>query len=131
MKFVSNKSSKLRKLSFGNNLSEKRLDEFAQTHFLQLKTPIAPRDWIKLTGITYMKKDLRPSWKQLVNNKNKIGRVNILLLHIYILLQIDKSRNETHLMINTTKNIIKSTVEYMIPSDFNFFFRTFRFSIQN
>ena len=53
MKFVSNKSSKLRKLSFGNNLSEKRLDEFAQTYFLQLKTPIAPRYWIKLTGITY------------------------------------------------------------------------------
>ena len=24
-----------------------------------------------------MKKDLRPSWKQLVNIKNKIGRVNI------------------------------------------------------
>ena len=38
--FVSNKPSKLWKLSFGNNLSEKRLDEFAQTHFLLLKTPI-------------------------------------------------------------------------------------------
>ena len=33
-------------------MSGKRLDEFAQTHFLQLKTPIAPRYWIKLTGIT-------------------------------------------------------------------------------
>ena len=55
-----------------------------------------------------MKKDLRPSWKQLVNIKNKIGRVNILLLQIYILLQIDKLGNETHLMINTAKNIIKS-----------------------
>ena len=53
IEFVSNKSSKLKKLSFGNNLSEKRLDEFAQTHFLQLKTPTAPRYWIKLTGITY------------------------------------------------------------------------------
>ena len=52
IEFVSNKSSKLRKLSFGNNLSEKRLDEFAQTHLIQLKTPIAPRYWIKLTGIT-------------------------------------------------------------------------------
>ena len=39
IEFVSNKSSKLRK-SFGNNLSEMRFDEFAQTHFLQLKTPI-------------------------------------------------------------------------------------------
>ena len=65
-----------------------------------------------------MKKDLRPSWKQLVNIKNKIGRVNILLLQIYILLQIDKSGNETHLIINTTKNIIKSKLEYiMIPND--------------
>ena len=51
-----------------------------------------------------MKKDFRLSWKQLVNIKNKIGRVNILLLQIYILLQIDKLSNETHLMINTTKN---------------------------
>ena len=48
IEFVSNKSSKLKKLSFGNNLSEKGLDEFAQTHFLQLKTPTAPRYWIKL-----------------------------------------------------------------------------------
>ena len=40
-------------MSFENNLSEKRLDEFAQTHFLQLKTPIAPQYWMKLTGITY------------------------------------------------------------------------------
>ena len=71
-----------------------------------------------------MKKDLRPSWKQLVNIKNKIGRVNILLLQIYILLQIDKSGNETQLMINATKNIIKSKLEkIMIPSDFYFFFR--------
>ena len=61
-----------------------------------------------------MKKDLRPSWKQLVNIKNKIGRVNILLLQIYILLQIDKLGNETHLMINTTKNIIKSELEYIV-----------------
>ena len=43
-------------MSFGNNLSEKKLDEFAQTHFLQLKTPITPRYWIKLTGITYEEK---------------------------------------------------------------------------
>ena len=79
-----------------------------------------------------MKKDLRPSWKQLVNIKNKIVRVNILLSQIYIQLQIHRSGNETHLMINTTKNIIKSKLEYiMIPSDFYFFFRTFRFSIQN
>ena len=56
----------------------------------------------------------------------------MLLFQIYILLQIDKLGNETHLMINTTKNIIKSKLEYiMIPSDFYFFFRTFRFSIQN
>ena len=33
IEFVRNKPSKLRKLSFGNNLSEMRLDEFAQTHF--------------------------------------------------------------------------------------------------
>ena len=79
-----------------------------------------------------MKKDVRPSWKQLVNIKNKIGRTNILLLQIYVPLQMDKLGNETHLMINTTKNIIKSKLEYiMIPSDFYFFFRTFRFSIQN
>ena len=51
--FVSNKPSKLRKLSFGNNLSEKSLDEFPQTYFWQLNTPIVPRYWIKLTGITY------------------------------------------------------------------------------
>ena len=38
---------------------------------------------------------------------------------MYILLQIDKLGNETHLMINTTKNIIKSKLEYiMIPNDF-------------
>ena len=66
-----------------------------------------------------MKKDLRPSGKQLVNIKNKIWRVNILLLQKYIVLQIDKSGNETHLMINKTKNIIKSKLEHiMIPSDF-------------
>ena len=34
-------------------MSGKRLDEFAQTHFLQLKTPMTPRYWIKLTGINY------------------------------------------------------------------------------
>ena len=56
IEFVSNKPRKLWKLSFGNNLSEKRLNEFAQTHFLQLNTPIAPRYWIKLTGITYEKR---------------------------------------------------------------------------
>ena len=77
-------------MSFGNNLSEKKLDEFAQTHFLQLKTPIPPRYWIKLTGITYEEKfETLP--KKLVNTKN------ILLLQIYILLQIDKLGNETHL----------------------------------
>ena len=54
-----------------------------------------------------MKKDLRLFWKQLVNIKNKIGRVNIVLLQIYILLQIDKSGIEMHLIVNTTKNIIK------------------------
>ena len=54
-----------------------------------------------------MKKDLRPFWKQLANIKNKIGRVNIVLLQIYILLQIDKSGIEMHLIVNTTKNIIK------------------------
>ena len=54
-----------------------------------------------------MKKDLRPFWKQLVNIKNKIGRVNIVLLQIYILLQSDKSGIEMHLIINTTKNLIK------------------------
>ena len=43
IEFVSNKSSKHWKLGFGNNLSEMRLDEFAQTHFLQLKAPITPR----------------------------------------------------------------------------------------
>ena len=54
--FVSNKPNKFWKLSFGNYLSEKRLDELAQTHFLQLKTPIASQYWIKLTGITYKEK---------------------------------------------------------------------------
>ena len=79
-----------------------------------------------------MKNDLRPSWKQLVNIKNKIGRTNILVLQIYVPLQMDKLGNETHLMINTTKNIIKSKLEYiMIPNGSYFFFRTFRFSIQN
>ena len=35
-------------------------------------------------------------------------------------------------MINTTKNILKIKLEYiMIPSNFYFFFRTFMFSIQN
>ena len=53
IEFVSNKPSKFWKLSFGNNLSGKNLDEFTQTYFLQLNTPIAPRYWIKLTGITY------------------------------------------------------------------------------
>ena len=43
----------------------------------------------------------------------------MLLFQIYILLQIDKLGNETHLMINTAKNLIKSKLEYiMIPSDF-------------
>ena len=50
-----------------------------------------------------MKKDLRPSWKQLVNTKNKIGWTNMLLLQIYIQLQIDKLGNEKHVMISTTK----------------------------
>ena len=55
-----------------------------------------------------------------------------IYIYTYILPQIDRSGNETHLIINTTKNIIKSKLEYiMIPSDFYFFFRTFRFSIQN
>ena len=53
IELVGNKPSKLWRLSFGKNLSKKRLDKFAQTHFLQLKTPIAPRHWIKLIGITY------------------------------------------------------------------------------
>ena len=56
IEFVSNKPSKLWKLSFGNNFPEKRLNEFTQTHFLHLKTPIAPQYWIKLTGITYEKR---------------------------------------------------------------------------
>ena len=51
--FVSNKSSKLWKISLGKNLSEKKLNEFAQTHFLKLKTPMSLRYWIRLTGITY------------------------------------------------------------------------------
>ena len=96
-------------MSFENNLSEKRLDEFAQTHFLQLKTPIVPRYWIKLTGITYEEK-LETVLK--TNIKNKIGRVN--MLQIYMLLQIDKLGNETHLMINTTKNVMKSKLECMM-----------------
>ena len=37
-----------------------------------------------------------------------------MLLQIYIQLQIDKSGNETHLMINITKNIIKSKLEYIM-----------------
>ena len=37
-----------------------------------------------------------------------------MLLQIYIPLQIDKSGNETHLMINITKNIIKSKLEYIM-----------------
>ena len=66
-----------------------------------------------------MKKDLRPYRTQSVNIKNKLARTNILLLLTYILLQRDKLGNETHLMINTTKNIIKSKLEYiMIPNDF-------------
>ena len=56
IEFVSNKPSKLWKLSFGNNLSEKSLDKFAQAHFLQLNAAIAPRYWIKLTSITYKKR---------------------------------------------------------------------------
>ena len=37
----------------------------------------------------------------------------------YMLLQMDKLGNETHLIINTTKNIIKSKLEYiMIPNNF-------------
>ena len=47
------KSSKLWKISLGKNLSEKKLDEFAQTHFLKIKTPMSLRYWIRLTGITY------------------------------------------------------------------------------
>ena len=54
-----------------------------------------------------MKKDLRPSWKQLVNINYKIGKPNILLLQIYILVQMDELGNEMHLMINTTKNVTK------------------------
>ena len=66
-----------------------------------------------------MKKDLKPSWKQVVNIKNKIARANILLLQIYILLLIDKLGNETHLMIDTTKNITKSKLKYiLIANDF-------------
>ena len=53
IEFVSNKPNKLSELRFGNNLSEKRLDELAQTHFRQLHTPIVRQYWIKLTGITY------------------------------------------------------------------------------
>ena len=49
IEFVSNKPSKLWKPNFGNILSEKRLDEFAQTHFWQLNTPIVP---------CFMKKEL-------------------------------------------------------------------------
>ena len=76
---VSDKPGKLWKLSFGNNLSEKRF----------------------------------------VNIINKIARTNILMLQIYILLQMAKLGNETQLMINTTKNIIKSKLEYtMIPNNF-------------
>ena len=37
IEFVSNKPSKLWKLSFWNNLSKKRLDEFAQTHLFAVK----------------------------------------------------------------------------------------------
>ena len=44
----------------------------------------------------------------------------MLLLQIYILLQIDKSGNEMHLIINTTKNIINKLEYIMIPSDFYF-----------
>ena len=41
------------------------------------------------------------------------------MLQIYILLQMAKLGNETQLMINTTKNIIKSKLEYtMIPNNF-------------
>ena len=44
---------------------------------------------------------------------------NMLLLQIYVLLQIDILDNEMHLMIKTTKNIIKSKLEYIIiPNDF-------------
>ena len=53
-----------------------------------------------------MKKDWRPSWKELVNIKNKIGKTNILLLQIYTLIQIHQLGNETHVVFNT-KNIIK------------------------
>ena len=36
------------------------------------------------------------------------------MLQIYMLLQIDKLGNETHLMINTTKNVMKSKLECMM-----------------
>ena len=65
-----------------------------------------------------MKKDLRLFWKQLVNIKNKIGRVNIVLLQIYILLQIDKSGIEMHLIINTTKNIIKKNSDITTKNNY-------------
>ena len=65
-----------------------------------------------------MKKALRPSWKQLVNIKNKIGWVNIVLLQIYILLQIDKSGIEMHLIINTTKNIIKKNSDITTKNNY-------------
>ena len=98
-------------------MSEKRLDEFAQTHFLHIKTPIAPQYWIKLTGITYeerfetLLKTISKYQKE--NSKNKYTAVT----NIYS--TANRLGNETHLMINTTKNVIKSKLEYiMIPNDF-------------
>ena len=100
-------------------MSEKRLDEFAQTHFLHLKTPIAPQYWIKLTGITYEER-FETLLKTISKYQKEKAKTNTLLLLIYILRQIDKLGNETYLMINTTKNVIKSKLEYiMIPNDFD------------
>lgn len=53
IEFVINKPGKFWKLSLGNNLSEKRLDEFAQTDFWNLNIRVSPQYWMKLNGITY------------------------------------------------------------------------------
>ena len=72
-----------------------------------------------------MKKDLKPSWKQLVNINYKIRKINILLLQMYILVQMDELGNEMHLMINTTKNVTKRKQEYIMISN-DFFLQNFQ-----
>ena len=65
-----------------------------------------------------MKKDLRTSWKQLLNIKKQIRKNKYTDVTNIYTIKMDKLGNETHLMINTITNI-KTKLEYvMIPKDF-------------